>query len=298
MLSANALPTVFEDGRLIISNPYNKDVTTTLASSVPVSFLSREGISPAFDDPRYLSELLYTDKENAVIALSGCFPASAKTVLTPLSNSAVCNDTPVSETVKTAENDSFHLTLNDNATFIISDKSSGNIYFEMLTCFLSHKASPTCTKEFLAVPRALSKTRAGLLSAFEATLKARDADFRVCAVLGKNDVCVRFSASLSGKLGENEHALLRLPTGAYLAQISIQSANGSSPAKNVSQNETLTLEAGDTLLIEGPDAPGFTFTPLSASVCATVRENGDLDVLLYPEEHISFAVRCTEESCM
>lgn len=182
------------------------------------------------------------------------------------------------ETVKTAENDVFHVTVNDSGTLIISDKESGRVFFEMLTVLVGDGASVGYNTRASVIKHSLDD-----LYAFDAVTSvpipcetnAPEKPFLPHApqffeVFTRTSLCKSDgSLKISVAYTECGHSVsVRFPTGA--AYPTVSSATGE-------LGEVFPLENEVTLT----DADGQIFTVKTASteLEAKATEGGDLDVI-------------------
>ncbi|MBQ9692369.1 MAG: hypothetical protein IJV70_04350 [Clostridia bacterium] len=193
-----------------------------------------------------------------------------------------------SETIKTAENDFIHLTVNDNGTLVISDKQNGNVYFEMLTYFgraaledggihSSYSGYTSVTKfsfpeqtYFDIHKTAPCKVSRDLYAHFDMVNSIAS---RV--TLMPNERALRVTALLSESHGESEvENILRFPTGADYPTVT---ANGEA----YEINTPFTLSKGDSVTVMSENGSAFRISEVSEDVTVTVSEDGNIDIV-YP----------------
>lgn len=217
---------------------------------------------------------------------SVCFPASiaaGEHISFTLGNESADTPYPYDETIKTSEGDYHHITASDNGTLIISDKSSGSIYFEMPTFILSAPVSCCCigTKaEAYATNAKLCKYSSPVHTVFSSVIPlgfpdSADTDITVRSQVfhGKGDHELLFSAQY-GTVPEGMSLTLRLPTGIAFPAVSL-----GTDSPELLQIYGNRFEISEKLKLVGDDGTSFSVT-VTENVLASVSRDGNIDITL------------------
>ena len=183
------------------------------------------------------------------------------------------DETIAPETVKTAENDNFHITVNDNGCCIISDKGQGRIFFEMFTVMLSNESSVGYNTHASVI-----KTVTDELSAFDIVqcvpipfdfkeafvpCELKYARFFIRVMLGRTDGSLKFSFAFNET---EQDVTLRFPTGIEYPVLTGHELNS-----RFGFDGSLTVS----------DEAGMRLTLISSSkdVLASVSHDGNVDLI-------------------
>lgn len=193
-----------------------------------------------------------------------------------------------SETIKTAENDFIHLTVNDNGTLVISDKQTGNVYFEMLTYFgnaeLENGGCVSTYSGYADVRKfsfpeqtyfdihktAPCKIAREMYAHFDMvnSLASR-------VMLMPNERAIRVASLFHESSTESEiENILRFPTGADYPTVT---SNGEVYEINI----PFTLVKGGAVTVMSENGSAFRVSEVSEDVTVTISEDGNIDII-YP----------------
>lgn len=177
------------------------------------------------------------------------------------------------ETVKTAENANFHITVNDNGCCIISDKATGRVFFEMFTVMLSNELSAgyntrasvikTVTDEFsifdivqdVPIPCDFKQTFL--------PCEPKHAHFFIRVILGKADGSLKFSFGFDAT---EQDVTLRFPTGIDYPTVTGQHLDN-------------RFGFGGSLTVLDDAGMPFTLISPSKDVLASVSQDGNVDLI-------------------
>ncbi len=298
MIYQDKIKTFFENGKITASNESAVDSQSVITVKIPKdldlsaysSLISESGELYAF------CPMLKSEKET-VLAVAGAFKAG-ETVTLSFSKELAPEVSCYPETLKTMENDFVHLTVNDSGTLVISDKESGNVYFEMLTAFTVSDLSDFCTVYHIANQAVVEKYSSPLLTFFDIRTSAPTQNphgMIPYSHFGRVDrIAHRIALAASERalrvtslLGEIEDktdfkAVLRFPTGADFPTVRVTDGLGNEEFKSF--GESFTLPRDFCVTVSGENGSCFGFTPLSHSVSVSVSEDGNIDVTMPIDE--------------
>ena len=193
-----------------------------------------------------------------------------------------------SETIKTAENDFIHLTVNDNGTLVISDKQTGNVYFEMLTYFgkaelenggsVATYSGDAAVRKFSFPEQTYFDIHKYAPCKIEQEMRAHGDMCNMLAsrvMLMPNERAIRVASLFHESPTESEvENILRFPTGADYPTVT---ANGEVYEINV----PFTLAKGGAVTVMSENGRAFRVSEVSEDVTVIVSEDGNIDIV-YP----------------
>jgi len=298
MIYQDKIKTFFENGKITASNESAVDSQSVITVKISKDFdlsaytslVSESGELYAF------CPMLKTEKET-VLAVAGAFKAG-ETVTLSFSKEPAPDVSAYPETLKTMENDFVHLTVNDSGTLVISDKESGNVYFEMLTAFTVSALSEVSDVYRVAGNPEIEKYSSPLLTFFDVRTSAPAKNrhgitpyshfsqvYRIAhrIALSANERALRVT-SLLGEIEDktNFKAVLRFPTGADFPTVRVTDGLGNEELR--SWGESFTLQTDYCVTVSGESGSCFGFTPLSHDVSVSVSEDGNIDVTMPIDE--------------
>ena len=197
-----------------------------------------------------------------------------------------------SETLKTAENDYIHLTVNDSGTLVISDKISGNVYFEMLTCFGYAELEDGASVSAYALGGTVRKFSSPALTHFDIqqSLPCKtEADFspRVDAAdlvahriaLAEDERALRVLSAQKKLCADGEMTtVLRFPTGADYPTITLDDGSA------CDINTPFTVRKSGSVTVTSENGSAFRISEINEDVTVIVSEDGNIDLILQSAE--------------
>lgn len=197
-----------------------------------------------------------------------------------------------SETLKTAENDYIHLTVNDSGTLVISDKISGNVYFEMLTCFAHAYLPDDASVSAYALGGTVRKFSSPALTHFDIqqSLPCKtEANFspRVDAAdlvahriaLAEDERALRVLSAQKKLCADGEMTtVLRFPTGADYPTITTDDGSA------CDINTPFTVRKSGSVTVTSENGSAFRISEISEDVTVIVSEDGNIDLILQSAE--------------
>ena len=298
MIYQDKIITFFENGKITVQNSRAVDALGTIIAEIPSDFelSAYSSLVSESGDVYAFCPMLKNEKET-VLAIAGAFEAG-QTVTLSFSDEPAPELSAYPETLKTMENDFLHITVNDSGTLVISDKESGNVYFEMLTAFTVSALSEVSAVYRVAGNPEIEKYSSPLLTFFDVrtSVPAKNHHgitpyshfsqvYRIAhrIALAADERALRVT-SLLGEIEDktNFKAVLRFPTGADFPTVRVTDGLGNDELR--SWGEIFALSKDCCVIVSGESGSCFGFTPLSHGVTVSVSEDGNIDVTMPIDE--------------
>ena len=272
-----------------VINPKSEETTSNIyftaetpnPSYLPLSVTDKNGVS---------TEICVCGQTKNILFL--CFPATIPAdteKIFKLNYGTPKQDFSVfSETVKIIDTNLYQITQNDNGTYIITSKNSGNIFFETPTVIISGSSTTRPMSEnrlfyntFAYVGKTSSEAHGEFSSFLPFTVFDDNGDldeFKLRASLfcGKNDSNIFYYLDLKA-LPHHLNVTLRIPTGLDYPEILTENGNVYQSGNELHEDGVFNvISNGENVL---------SVSPLFEYESASISADGNLDIKVNPKEN-------------